>query len=120
MIIAIPSVQRALNNAKAGIGKINENNLKEAGKELGTEILFCDSTDTALITNLKTIDASLTTCKIAKEKIKTGINVTVEQLKNMQYFEDTANNCTATGSLSIVADDNGKITVTLTDVSCKK
>jgi prepilin-type N-terminal cleavage/methylation domain-containing protein len=50
MIIAVPAVQNAFYKAKAGISKINENNLKEAGKTVATEIMYCDPSDKDLIT----------------------------------------------------------------------
>lgn len=121
MIIAVPSIQKAMSNAKTGISNLNKKNLTEAGKTLATEIQLCDSSDPNDINQMKNIfkDNSAANCSSAKTKLNGGFDVTVDDLKTWGYFEDTSNNCL--GTLNISADANTeKVTVNLDSVKCKK
>jgi type IV pilus assembly protein PilA len=127
MIIAVPAVQNAFYKAKAGISKINENNLKEAGKTVATEIMYCDPSDKDLITFLKTESSNnITDCGKAKTKLYSteGIDLKLQDLIEAGYFDDTSKNCTSPNGkgLNIKADNtNEVITVTLDpDITCKK
>lgn len=119
MIIAIPSVQKALQNSKQGISELNKKNLKEAAELLVEEVLFCDDQAISIITKHY---PDVKTCDEAKEQLNGGIKkITVEDLKTNGYFTDSQNKCS--GIVHIQANTKGEanyaVAVNLDQVTCK-
>ena len=124
MIVAIPSVQKALTSSKEGISAINRKNIEEAAKTLATEIIYCDNNDDN--SKLFAINNVGTSCTTAKTNLTNGINLKLTDLTSNGYFDDPANNCSCTDTneencyIKIISNDDA-IDVTIgQSVTCKK
>lgn len=82
VVLTTPLIQKTLANSRDKINKIQEKQIKDAGKTVADEILMCEMTDDLKkITNNKT-------CKELKDIIYgAGLNLSIHNLEDNNYIE---------------------------------
>ena len=113
VVLTTPMIQKTLANSRDKINKIQEKQIKDAGKTVADEILMCEMTDDLKkMTNNKT-------CKELKDIIYgAGLNLSIHNLEDNNYIEKVqekggySEKC-----INIKADENTfAITVDIKDV----
>ena len=116
IIIMIPAVNGALNKGKEKISEINKKQIKEAVEVLVTEVISCDISDRTYAVFNENKNTS--SCIILQNSLYSKKVITIENLKNNNYFKDDANNCS--GSIGIsVNENNYQINIDYTNLTCK-
>ena len=114
ILIAIPSINNALQASKNSISNIEKKNIEEASKIVVLEVVNCDisTTDFNYLFNKSTSDC------LDMQDIVVGktISTTIEKLKAKNYYKDISNKCS--GTVSITTYSNYKVTVTTNNVTC--
>ena len=82
VVLTTPMIQKTLANSRDKINKIQEKQIKDAGKTVADEILMCEMTDDLKkMTNNKT-------CKELKDIIYgAGLNLSIHNLEDNNYIE---------------------------------
>lgn len=82
VVLTTPLIQKTLANSRDKINKIQEKQIKDAGKTVADEILMCEMTDDLKkMTNNKT-------CKELKDIIYgAGLNLSIHNLEDNNYIE---------------------------------
>ena len=82
VVLTTPMIQKTLANSKEKINKIQEKQIKDAGKTVADEIVMCELTDDLKkMTNNKT-------CKELKDIIYgAGLNLSIQNLEDNNYIE---------------------------------
>lgn len=137
IVLIVPFTKGSFYKMKGSIEKVNRDNLIEGAKTLGTDIYICDICheqydlsgnvivscdgykdilqEVSILTGESNMD-----CIKAGNLLKNGIRVSVQYLKDNDYFSDRANNCEEDGEMTI-KEQNGNIKVTLDeDVLCNR
>lgn len=113
VVLTTPMIQKTLANSRDKINKIQEKQIKDAGKTVADEIVMCELTDDLKkMTNNKT-------CKELKDIIYgAGLNLSIHNLEDNNYIEKVqekggySEKC-----INIKADENTfAITVDIKDV----
>ncbi len=113
MIIAIPSIGGAFSSSKGKIDDLTKRNIQESAKMFANELYICDST------SINIWESYGDTCTEVRIRLADGIDISIDNLVEGEYFSDPANKCT--GDLNIQTDSKGKVTVTLNEnVTCDK
>ena len=126
-IIVVPTIQGVLKKSKDKINSINMNQLKDAGKLVGEEILFCELNDnTKAIVKIKNDNCEKdengyckdADCIMMQEVLYgDGITLNVSDLKEKKYLSDPNDLCT--GYIVITADENTfKISIDSSGAKC--
>lgn len=126
-IIVVPTIQGVLKKSKDKINSINMNQLKDAGKLVGEEILFCELNDnTKAIVKIKNDNCEKdengyckdADCIMMQEVLYgDGITLNVSDLKEKKYLSDPNNLCK--GKIIITSNQsNYKVSVVTEDADC--
>lgn len=112
LILGVPAILSTRNSALAGISAEEENSIKEAGKILGIDL----DDYTSEVYNCKTGSWILSKCTKKNEKW-VEVTVTLDDLKEHDYFSDKAGHCK--GNITVTKKADGKdYSVSLNDVKC--
>lgn len=115
--IVITQSTDVFHTTKNQISKINEKNLKEAANTFANTIITCEVDDKFY--NELNLSGSEKNCLSLKNKLfNSGIEVSVDSLKNLDLFEDVSNICAGTMVVS-ASESNYKVTVNIENVTCK-
>lgn len=113
IIIAVPSIGNVFNGAKNKISSIEKKNLTDASETIVMEVLNCDMS----VSDYNYLfEKSVTKCSDMRNDIIGTLQTTVEKLKEKELFSDTSNKCS--GSLNITIDNNYKVSVDTSNVTC--
>lgn len=116
LIISVPAIMNARNNAIGGLNKEQENNIKEAGKLLGidlddynTEIYECKSGSW-----ITTSGSDVKCTKDAGSWVE--VHLKVSKLVEKGYFSDEGNHCS--GGLTVTKTNSGYRVTFDADLKC--
>lgn len=111
LVIAVPSILNARNNAIRGLDKEQKRNIEEAGKMLGIDL-------DDYMTEVYNCKASWPSeCNKNDEGKWTSVRVSIEELKTKGYFTDEANKCS--GNILVQKGNYNMYNITLEeDVKC--
>ena len=118
VIIAVPNVWNALKSSKDALTSYEKKAIEDAAKQVVTEVISCELTNETY--NVLELDqqTSPTCSDIQKYMFGKQIDTTVDLLKENKYFEDVSNHCS--GTVKITTENNYKVKVDTSDVTCKK
>lgn len=105
MVLIYPTINETFFGTKQTINKITLKNIEESAIFFAQDVFICSSSDIVNILKNDLKYTAVTNCKKAKERLESGINVTIEVLIKHNYI-DKGLNCSG---IVLVRTSNNKM-----------